>query len=187
VTAANPLPGVAVAPSVVVVAEVLLWSFQPAARVAELHAAGRLVGAWEHVMPGMDDLYPRAYRAMAAAMERVGIRLEGRPPVWAWGGSCGVTIGDAEMLVGAPLWDGYVTIEFAAPTELVLATDYGIWNDYLHSLSDAAEAVPRWDVWTPIADELVQVCLPELRAEWVREIRPLPRSEDEVTDWSARA
>jgi hypothetical protein len=54
------------------VGEVLLWTFQPAARVAELHATGRLVGAWE-----------------------------------------------------------YVTIEFSAPTRLVLASDYGAWNDYL--------------------------------------------------------
>ena len=92
------------------------------------------------------------------------------------------------MLVGAPLWwDGYVTIEFSAPTELVLATDYGAWNDYIYDLADGLDAVPRWDVPTPIADEQVQVCLPALRAEWVREIRPLPRSQDEVTDWLARA
>jgi hypothetical protein len=62
------------------VGEVLLWSFQPAARVAELHATGQLVGAWEYVLPGMDDAHPRAYRAMVAAMERAGLsRRAGRP------------------------------------------------------------------------------------------------------------
>ena len=167
--------------------EVLLWSFQPAARVAELNATGQLVGAWEHVLPGMDDAHPRAYRAMVEAMERAGITTRGRPPVWAWGGSCGVTVLDAHMLVGDPLWDGYATIEFSAPTELVLASDYGAWNDYISDLFDGRLAVPRWDVPTAIADELVQVCLPALRAEWVRGIRPLPRSPDEVTDWSVRA
>jgi hypothetical protein len=169
----------------VAVDEVLLWSFQPAARVAELQTGGRLVGAWEYVPSGSS--VPAAYRAMVAAMERADLSTQGRPPVWAWGGSCGVTVEDAHMLVGDPLWDGYVTIEFTAPTRMVLASDYGAWNDYLYDLSHGPDAVPRWDVPTPVADELVQVCLPMLPAEWVREVRPLPRSPDEVTDWSARA
>jgi hypothetical protein len=171
----------------VAVGDVLLWTFQPAGRVAELNRAGKLVGAWEYVMSGMDDALPRAYRAMVAAMERAGMATHGRPPVWAWGGSCGVTVADAHMLVGDPLWDGFVTIEFTAPTEMVLATDYGAWNDYISDLFDGLDAVPRWDAPTPVADELVQVCLPVLRAEWVREVRPLPRSPDDVTDWLARA
>jgi hypothetical protein len=124
---------------------------------------------------------------MAAAMERAGIPMHDQPPVWAWGGSCGVTVEDAHMLVGDPVWDGYVTIEFSAPARLVLASDYGAWNDYLYDLSHGLDAVPRWDVPTPIAEDLVQVCLPMLRAEWVREVRPLPRSPDEVTDRAARA
>ncbi len=165
--------------------EVLLWTFQPAARVAELRPTGRLVGAWEYVPTGLS--IPDAYRAMVAAMERAGLSTQGRPPVWAWGGSCGVTVEDAHMLVGEPLWDGYVTIEFGAPAELVLASDYGAWNDYLYDLADGVDAVPRWDVPTLIADEQVQVCLPFLRAEWVREVRRLPRSPDEVTDWCAHA
>jgi hypothetical protein len=169
----------------VAVGEVLLWSFQPAARVAELHATGQLVGGWEYVLTGLS--IPDAYRAMVAAMERAGLSTQGRPPVWAWGGSCGVTVADAHMLVGDPLWDGYVTIEFSAPAELVLASDYGAWNDYLYDLADGVDAIPRWDVPTPIADVQVQVCLPFLRTEWVREVRSLPRSPDEVTDWGARA
>jgi hypothetical protein len=167
------------------VGEVLLWTFQPAARVAELEATGQLVGAWEYVLTGLS--IPDAYRAMVAAMERAGLSTQGRPPVWAWGGSCGVTVQDAHMLVGDPLWDGYVTIEFTAPTELVLASDYGAWNDYLYDLADGLDAVPAWDVPTPIGDKRVQVCLPFLRAEWVQEVRWLPHSPDEVTEWAARA
>ncbi|QYN36660.1 DUF3841 domain-containing protein [Pseudonocardia sp. DSM 110487] len=165
--------------------EVLLWSFQPAARVAELHATGQLVGAWEYVPSGLS--IPEAYGAMVAAMERAGLSTQGRPPVWTWGGSCGVAVEDAHMLVGDPPWEGYVTLEFSAPAELVLASDYGVWNDYLYNLADGVDPVPRWDVPTPIADKLVQVCLPFMRAEWVREVRPLPRSPDEVTDRAARA
>ncbi|GAA5124519.1 hypothetical protein [Pseudonocardia adelaidensis] len=165
-----------------------LWSFQPLSRLAELRESGELVGSWEHVPRSRGDAFRKAYAAMVAAMERAGVLTNGRPPVWAWGGRCGVTVLDAHMLVGEPLWDGYATVEFTAPGELALATDYGAWNDYLFALLDGVEPVPPgWDVPTPVADELVQVCLPGLRAEWVREVRPLPRSPHDVTDWSASA
>ncbi|HYH32660.1 MAG TPA: hypothetical protein VD903_19990 [Pseudonocardia sp.] len=165
----------------------LLRSFQPLARVAELRTSGELVGSWEHVPASSGDAVAGAYRAMVAAMERAGVPTGGRPPVWAWGGRCGVTVADAHSLVGEPLWGGYATIEFSAPAGLVLATDYGAWNDDLAARFTGPAPHRAWDVPTPIGDELVQVCLPVLRAGWVRDIRPLPRSEHEVTDWSARA
>lgn len=160
-----------------------LWSFQPLARVAELQRRGELVGSWEHVPRSPGGVIRAAYEEMVAAMARAGVPTGGRPPVWAWGGRCGVTVEDARMLVGEPLREGYATVEFTAPAELVLATDYGAWNDYLAALFEGP--APRgWDVPTPIAHELVQVCLPVLRAEWVREVRPLPRSPGGVTDGS---
>ena len=165
----------------------LLWTPQPLERVAVLEAGGELVGSWEHVPASTGDAILIAYREMVAAMERVGVGAAGRPPVWAWGGRCGVTVEDALMLVGEPLWDGYATVEFAAPERLTHVTGYGAWCDYLFALFDGTAEPSRWDVPTSIDGELVQVCLPVLRAEWVREIRPLPRSPDDVTDWSARA
>jgi hypothetical protein len=164
-----------------------MWTFQPLDRVAALEAEGELVGSWEHVPASTGDAILIAYREMVAAMERVGVSTAGRPPVWAWGGRCGVTIEDALMLVGEPLWEGYATVEFAAPEGLAHATDYGAWCDYLFALFDGTAEPSGWDVPTSIDGELVQVCLPVLRAEWVREVRPLPRSPDDVTDWSARA
>ncbi|HLU58291.1 MAG TPA: hypothetical protein VKZ81_22760 [Pseudonocardia sp.] len=166
--------------------EVLLWSFQPAARLGELHTTGQLVGSWERVPPSPGDACLRAYRAMVAAMERAGIPTHGRPPVWAWGGSCGVTVHDAHMLLGDAARD-HVTIEFTAPAELVLASDYGAWNDHLAERVGGGPADARWDVPTPIGDELVQACLPALRLERVRAIRPLPASADQVTHPAARA
>jgi hypothetical protein len=124
---------------------------------------------------------------MVAAMERVGVSTAGRPPMWAWGGRDGVTVEDALMLVGEPLWDGYATVEFTAPEGLAHVTDYGAWCDYLFALFDGPAEPSEWDVPMPIDGELVQVCLPVLRAEWVRAIRPLPGSPDDVTDWAARA
>ena len=167
--------------------EVLLWSFQPLDRIAALEADGELVGSWEHVPPSTGDVVRAAYREMVSVMTRAGVDSGGRPPVWAWGGRR-VTLQDAHSLVGEPVWDGYATIEFAAPSELTVATDYRVWNDYLAELFTVGADVPRtWDVPTPIGAELVQVCLPMLRRLWVREIRPLPRSRDEVSDWFAPA
>jgi hypothetical protein len=170
--------------------EVLLWSFQPLARVRALETHGELVASWDHVPPSTSDVVRAAYREMVAAMDRAGVVTDGRPPVWAWGGSCGVTLADAHSLVGELLWSGYATVEFVAPAELLVVSDYGAWNDYLAELFVAgpdAGVAPAWDVPTPIGHELVQVCLPVLRASWVREIRRLPRSDQEVTDWSAAA
>jgi hypothetical protein len=173
--------------TIVPVGSVLLWSFQPLARVADLETDGELVGSWERLPR---DLVTAGYREMVAAMARARIDTHGRPPVWAWGGRCGVTLSDAHSLLPDQLRDGYATVEFDAPAELVLATRYGPWNDYLYEVFQAGSTagVPRaWDVPTPVEDELVQVCLPILRAEWVREIRPLPRSEADDIDWSALA
>ncbi|OZM83817.1 hypothetical protein [Pseudonocardia sp. MH-G8] len=157
-------------------ATVELWSFQPLTRLAELEAHGELVGSWEHVPPSTGDAIARGYRAMTATMERAGVPTGGRPPVWAWGGRP-VTVADAESLVGESLRHGWATIEFTAPAALAMATDYGAWNDYLAELFGTTGVVPTaWDVPTPIGRELVQVCLPVLRAEWVRQVHPLPRS-----------
>ena len=170
------------------VARVLLWSFQPLARVAELEADGELTGSWDHVPASTHDCIGAGYRAMVAAMAGLGVSTDGRPPVWAWSSRSGVTVSHAHVLVGDPLWDGYATIEFVAPEELVVVTDYGAWNDHLEALFLATDGSrPVWDVSTPVADEPAQVCLPVLRAEWVREIRPLARSEHEIDDWEAQA
>jgi hypothetical protein len=166
----------------------LLRTFQPLARVAELRQTGELVGSWEHVPRSSGDVIAGAYRALVAAMERAGVPTAGRPPVWAWGGNCRVTVADAHSLVGDPLWDGFATVEFTAPAALVHVTDYGAWNDDLAArFAGAPPHPPAWDVPTPLGDGLVQVCLPVLRADWVREVRPLPRSAREVSDWTAPA
>ena len=160
----------------------LLWTFQPLSRIAELERTGRLTSTWEWVSPGF---VTRSYEAMVAAMARAGIDTAGRPPVWAWSARRGVSLGDAADLLGEyGLLQGCATVEFEAPTELCLASDYGAWNDYQFELHRGGDAPATWDVPAPFAERLVQVCLPELRAEWVRAIRPLP---GEITDRSQPA
>ncbi len=155
---------------------VRLWTFQPLVRIAALERAGRMTGSWEWVSPGF---VTRSYQAMVAAMARAGVDTEGRPPVWAWSAPQGVSLGDAADLLGEyGLRQGCATVEFDAPSELCLASDYGAWNDYQYELHRGGAAPTSWDVPCPLAQRLVQVCLPELRADWVREIRSLP---DEIT------
>lgn len=154
----------------------LLRTFQPTERVAAFTDGGSLVGGWEHVP---ESLRP-AYRAMVAAMAETGVDTGGRPPVWAWWGE--LRLLDALSLLNPEhqLSTGYVTVEFDAPAELVVASDYGVWNDYLAALFDGSSVTRELGVRAisaPLGQRgPTQVCLPYLRADWVRDIRPLPRS-----------
>jgi hypothetical protein len=156
----------------------ILRTFQSLRRVEQLEADGRLVGRWKHAqMPG-------GYRAMVAAMARAGVDTGGLPPIWAWRGT--LILLDARLLLAEhELRAGYATVEFDAPAELAVESDYGAWNDYLEALITGRPA--EWDGQAvPVDGEKpVQVCLPFLRAEWVRDIRPLPRTgwdEIDVSD-----
>ncbi len=141
---------------------VLLRTFQPLTRVT-----GDLVGDWDRVPPGL----VAPYRAMVAAMERAGVGTGGRPPVWAWHGE--LRLIDAMLLFDAEheLSRGFATVEFDAPAGLVVESDYGRWNDFLAASLEGRECA--WELG-PVAREPVQVCLPYVRASWVRDVRPLP-------------
>ncbi|WP_028925095.1 hypothetical protein [Pseudonocardia acaciae] len=155
---------------------VVLRTFQRLARVEQLDADGLLVGDWDRVIPQ----HARAYRAMVDAMARHGVDTGGRPPIWAWTGE--VRLVDAALLLDAEheLSTGYATVEFEAPAELVVSSDYGAWNDYLEALFH-----DRSYEWQPGGAD--QACLPYLRAEWVREVRPLPTSGWDELDLSLPA
>jgi hypothetical protein len=162
---------------------VLLRTFQRLTRVAQLEAEGMLVGDWDRVPAAHRD----AYRAMAAAMSRAGVDTGDLAPIWAWRGP-------VRLLDAAPLLDpehelstGYATVEFAAPPELVVASDYGAWNDFLEALFLGEPAS-----WEPAASNRSvpgpeQVCLPFLRAEWVRGVRSLPTTGWDELDGSLPA
>jgi hypothetical protein len=147
----------------------ILRTFQSLRRVEQLEVDGRLVGCWEHAQT------PDGYRAMVAAMARADVDTGGLPPIWAWRGR--LQLIDAKMLLAEhELSAGYATVEFDAPAELTVESDYGAWNDYLEAVITGRPA--EWDLHAVRADgeEPVQVCLPYLRSEWVRDVRSLPRT-----------
>ena len=149
-----------------------LRTFQRLSRVADLERDGVLTGDWSRV----PEYVREPYRAMVAEMERAGIHTAGRPPVWAWRGP--LQLLDASMLFDPEyeLSTGYATIRFDAPPELAVVSDYGRWNDFL------ADGGP----WSPgpVRGGLVQVCVPYLSLEWVRQVDPLPVSGWDEMDLS---
>lgn len=168
----------------------ILRSFQRLTRVASLTATGALVGDWTYV-PEADR---PAYRAMVAAMAAAGVDTGGRPPVWAWHGEPRLI--DAALLLDQEqeLSSGYATVEFDAPEPLVALSDYSAWNDHLFEMFNDRPA--RWSVGTgrwlgppakPRAAHPTQACLPYLRAEWLLDVRPLPRTGWDELDTSRPA
>lgn len=165
----------------------LLRTFQPTVRVTALMDSGSLVGSWDHVPTSLHG----AYRAMAQAMAKAGVDTEGRPPVWAWWGELllldALNLLDPEHQLSA----GYATVEFDAPVELVVASDYGVWNDHLAAVFNGSGGTGDLGVRATTIPldrrKPTQVCLPYLRAEWVCDVRPLPRSGWDEIDVSRPA
>ena len=159
-----------------------LKTFQRLTRVAQWETEGELRAEWRYVPSGMHV----GYQAMVEAMARAGVDTQGRPPMWAWSGE--LTLLDATMLLDPEhdLSQGYATVEFSAPAELAVTSDYGPWNDFLAETLTGGTAA--WEISSePPAEEPRQVCLPYLRSEWIHEVRPLPTSGWDAIDLSAPA
>lgn len=143
----------------------VLKSFQPTTRIAQLQREGILVGDWFYVLPGTE----RAYGRMVEMMTERGIDCHGKPPIWAWHGD--VRLRDAIMLLDPEheLSRGYGTVTFIAPTGQAMVSDYRQWCDALFRNADV------WDPAPPVhGPHPAQATLPHLRADWVLSIDLLP-------------
>lgn len=157
---------------------VKLWSFQHKSVVEILEHKGVFRPEWERVAWPFSR---RCYRWMIREMARCGIDCGDRPPVWAWH-SCGgrwggpPTVSDAVALLGgAP---DQMTIEFEAPSELVLLSSYGEWNRITDLLTPENWEKKRYRRLFDLQKidfqyDSIQACLPELRWAWVTDVRPL--------------
>jgi len=157
--------------------------------------------AWSYV--GNDPDWIGLYRMMATAMQRRGLSTNGRPPVWAWpcdprlGGP--MTLDHALFFLGGPeqarrVW----VIELDAPDHLCLLCSYRDWQDIVYGDRDSRPTnlsgllarrlrTPgtRVHAQARLDPDAYQVCLPMLRREWVRDVRPLrgPPGHDLSTEW----
>ncbi|MEV6365094.1 hypothetical protein [Nocardia asteroides] len=159
-----------------------LWTLQAPEVVTTLRNAGVYRADWDLVVGNWRD----AYSDMVAEMGRRGIDCGEAPPVWCWPGrgwrrravrsSAGMLLGDHEWAHGRWL------LKLDVPAEVVLATSYAVWNDYLGYRAGFQDQPERMD-WsgrmTTEFDE-TQVCIPELRREWVVRARPYPPDADTV-------
>lgn len=154
----------------VVMPHLILRTFQPLHRVAQLQHEGLLVADWNHLVPGTE----RPYARMVEVMAEHGIDTSGRPPVWAWRGP--LRLFDADLLVDAvhELSRGFATLTFHAPDHLVLLSDYKDWCEAL--MTPASTPIDRWrpQAHRPGSFHPEQACLPYLHLDWVSDIKPLP-------------
>ena len=149
-----------------------LLTFQSLRRVAQLESDRVMLGDWSRV----DVAHVAAFRRMTDVMTLHGIDTAGRPPVWAWRGT--LRLRDAALLFDPEheLSQGFATVTFTAPGDLVVLSDYAHWCQLLFDPVDAAI-----EAWQPERRhsrtcQPEQACLPYVRAEWVTRVRPLPRS-----------
>lgn len=111
-----------------------LWTIQSAAAYERLQDKGTLTGDWRRV----DKAFKAPYKWLCEAMEYRSIRLNGRPPIWAWKDKPDLRKsgwGKGEKLV---------RIELELPQSNTLASNFDAWhcvlNDhYLTSNDDESD------------------------------------------------
>lgn len=162
-----------------------LWTFQSVRTVKELQRDGIIEGNWDgYVETGT---FTKSYRWMAKQMAEREIHCT-NAPIWAWH-SCNKyksppRLVDARCLLSdRQLEYGIRTIEFECPAELVLLSNYGMWNVMLYDIFFSKEEVI---IDKKTVDKLfatqrkqfrkydsIQATLPYLKLDWVKEIRNL--------------
>lgn len=163
-----------------------LWTFQSIRSIEELKSKGIIEANWDRYSKTNSFLKP--YQWMAKQMAIRQISCNNNAPIWAWH-SCGKyekapTLVDARCLLSdMELEDGIQTIEFECPVELVLLSNYSIWNMMLDEIS-SYEDETKIDKETENRlfetgrrkfrkYDIIQAALPYLKLDWVKGIREL--------------
>lgn len=173
-------------------ARLKLWTIQVAEVLPVLENEGLLTCAW----PRVDPDYTRAYRWMSVQMAERGLDPGPNAPVWAWHAWGGARRPRPDLRASGHLPPGTagVRIEFVAPAEQVVLSDFDGWHAVLNdwylseSENEAALQENRWPsaqrierswarifdlsfgdpVWRGVPEERsVQACLPCLRRNWI--------------------
>ncbi len=168
-----------------------LWTFQSVEAIEELKYNGILESSWDRYPA--NDYFTAAYQWMAKQMAERDISCT-HAPIWAWH-SCtkyksSPTLVNARCLLSDfEIEYGIKTIEFECPADLVLLSDYGVWNYFLYDIFYCEKKEDRKeDVKIGIEEQAklfevsrkrfrkydsIQACLPYLKLEWVNDIRDL--------------
>lgn len=101
-----------------------LWTIQTKEAHQRLLETGRLYGDWRRA----ERDFKSAYKWLCAQMEQRGIRLKGRPPIWAW-------THKPDMRIAAHSWrgkNGVVRLEIEVPDDQVLVSNFEAWHCVLN-------------------------------------------------------
>ncbi|HAS41904.1 MAG TPA: hypothetical protein DCS93_15595 [Microscillaceae bacterium] len=161
-----------------------LWTFQYKEAVEELHQSGILTAKWSsYPSEGLSGRWKAAYQWMAKQMALKGINCGEYAPVWAFH-SCITYRRKPDKTDGHMLSFGYAQEEGVrlltvdCPDDLVLLTNYSVWNEILDVLVEteatAIEADLTKKLYTlPQAETMdggnIQATIPFLKKEWVVE------------------
>ncbi len=113
---------------------------------------------------------------MVTLLEDAGIATLDRPPIWAWVGTAAPRDVDdrlAGLLSAHDLTLDQYIVEFDAPADHVVRTDYGEWCDvYFDAVHDGGDsAEPRSEISVaPSGDQMTFGSLP---VDWITDITPL--------------
>lgn len=143
-----------------------LWTIQTSEAYSILRRKGRLRGRWSLVWPE----FKTAYRWLIEQMADRGIKLRGRPPIWAW-------VRKPDLRCAAHMERGRqgVRIELEVPDELVLCSDFEFWHSVLNN-HHASINDDELDSWHTFSEQ-------EVRKSWERifDLRLFPKGVSQAT------
>ena len=174
-----------------------LWTIQPVEFLKLLERRRPVRADWKHTCRD----YERPYRWMSQQMARRGICRPGTAPLWAWYAYSGIARRRPDLRCGWHLPRGTrgVRIEFTAPADKVLLSDFEMWHAVLNDWyleRDEQESQQHdkrrpsrkqieksWqrifdlefgseEYWFAPAERQIQACIPSLSKSQIKEIRP---------------
>ena len=155
-----------------------LWTFQSADIENLLEKQPVFFAEWKFTPVN----WRAAFEWMAAEMERRGIPLEGKAPIWTWQ-SCqttgrGPTIGTAlDSYTDFQLLSGMVLMELEVPEELCLCSTYSGFLRLLDEVIDSGKVLhpeahqEMFQIPEVLDGDDAQAAIPYIRKEWVKDIR----------------
>ena len=170
----------------------ILWTIQSVKVLDRILEQKEYRADWEQI-DDLSDQFRNAYTWMALQMERRGISLQGRPPVWAWKQwNAERAMPDLRARAHIPSGTKGVRIELDVPDDLVLLSDFETWHAVLnnhvlsysekeHDQTHSREQIEKsWERvfefgkgdpdWNGTGSS-VQATIPKIDKDWIRKVK----------------
>lgn len=138
-----------------------LWTIQSPSRLEDLDKSGVIYGTWDRIKAEEDGYYYEPYKWLVGQMKDRMPEHSGKAPIWAWPVKPDLRWYRWHW---SPGW--HVCIEFEAPDDLVLQSDYDMWHNVLSDFPvNLSEA--EWDDFCD-RDDAKAYTEAEKHASWQR-------------------